>query len=395
MLIESLARQEGFFDSGSGQVWLDEIASLIGAQRDPAQLRRLISRFAASRRDPGLVIRVVVALDRGSRRSGTRLAELLREDWAKLIGPLAIQARAIAESDASLDRRLPAIALLGMSGANRALEVLPGLLDARQPAPVQVAALHALGELNDPSVGRLVVGQWKAMSPAVRREAAELLFSRRDRLEHLLGALEAKALTASEIDPDRLRQLRTHKDPQLRARAQRILGAELAASRDRRATIDAYRQASTLFGRPDPGRVVFQKTCATCHRAKGEGVEVGPDLATVAGRSAEDLLLHILDPNREVAANFVNYNVATADGRTISGIIASESATALTLKRAQGVTDVIPRVTDRGRRIDRPVAHARGAGKGTHAAGSRRSDGLREIDPGLADRAAVHAWPIR
>ena len=53
--------------------------------------------------------------------------------------------------------------------------------------------------------------------------------------------------------------------------------------------------------------------------------------------------MHILDPNREVAANFVNYTVATTDGRTVSGIIAAESATALTLKRAQGVTEVIPR----------------------------------------------------
>ena len=122
-----------------------------------------------------------------------------------------------------------------------------------------------------------------------------------------------------------------------------IFGAEPAASRDRRATIDAYRQAATLGGRPASGRLIFQKTCATCHRVSGEGIEVGPDLATVAGRTADDLLLHILDPNREVAANFVNYNVATTDGRTVSGIIVSESATALILKRAEGATDVIPR----------------------------------------------------
>ena len=72
-------------------------------------------------------------------------------------------------------------------------------------------------------------------------------------------------------------------------------------------------------------------------------MEVGPDLATVAGRSADDLLSHILDPNREVAPTYVNYSVATSDGRTLSGIIASESAAALTLKRAGGVTDVVPR----------------------------------------------------
>jgi putative heme-binding domain-containing protein len=51
----------------------------------------------------------------------------------------------------------------------------------------------------------------------------------------------------------------------------------------------------------------------------------------------------VLDPNREVASNYVNYNVALDDGRVVSGIIASETASALTLKRAEGVTDVVPR----------------------------------------------------
>ncbi|MGC8640396.1 MAG: PVC-type heme-binding CxxCH protein [Isosphaeraceae bacterium] len=342
-LLEVLAKKQGFLDTDSGKAWLEEMAALIGAGRDPAQLKRMIAQFTESGRDPDLAIRVVVALDQGTRWSGTSLARLLGEDEAKLMSTLAVRARTIAESDASPDRRLPAIALLGTRGGKPALAVLPGLLDARQPEAVQIAALRALDEQNDPSVGRLVVGQWKSLSPAVRREAAELLFRRRDRLKSLLDALEAKTLTASEIDPDRLRRLREHRDTRIRGRARKILGAEPAASRDRKAIFEAYRAAIALNGRVERGRAVFQKTCATCHRVRGEGIEVGPDLATVAGRTPEDLLLHILDPNREVAANFVNYNVATTDGRTISGIIAAESATALTLKRAQGVTDVIPR----------------------------------------------------
>ncbi len=203
--------------------------------------------------------------------------------------------------------------------------------------------MRALGELADPAVGSLVVAHWKALSPAVRREAAEVLFSRRGRLDALLAALGSGMLTPSEIDPDRLKQLRTHADPRLRERAIRILGAQPAATRDRKVTIEAFRPALALAGQPEKGRRVFTKTCATCHRASGLGVEVGPDLATVTGRSPEDLLLHIIDPNREVALNYVNYNVATVDGRTISGIIVAESARALTLKRAEGVTDVVPR----------------------------------------------------
>jgi putative heme-binding domain-containing protein len=98
-----------------------------------------------------------------------------------------------------------------------------------------------------------------------------------------------------------------------------------------------------LAGQPDRGRNVFLKTCATCHKAENAGVDVGPNLATITNRTTEDLLVHILDPNREVAPPYINYNVALVDGRVLSGIIADESANSLTLKRAEGATDIIPR----------------------------------------------------
>ena len=108
-------------------------------------------------------------------------------------------------------------------------------------------------------------------------------------------------------------------------------------------SIAIYRSAVQLAGDREKGRDVFARACATCHQAEGRGINVGPDLATVASRSPEDLLTHILDPNREVAPNFVNYNVAMQDGRVVSGIIADESAAAITLKRAEGATDSIAR----------------------------------------------------
>ena len=57
----------------------------------------------------------------------------------------------------------------------------------------------------------------------------------------------------------------------------------------------------------------------------------------------DQILINILDPNREVAPNFIGYTVETNDGRTIYGIIAEESAASLTLKRADGVTETVLR----------------------------------------------------
>jgi putative membrane-bound dehydrogenase-like protein len=342
-LLAMLAGRADFLASGSAQAWLDELATLVGAEHDPAQVRQLITQLIRSGDQPDLPTRVMVALGRGLRRSGSSLSAVLAGDEVAIMEPLVQAAARDVGSEVPLDRKRSAIALLGMSRAGKAMELLPELLDGRQPVAIQLAVLQTLGDVNDPAVGRSIVEHWRSMSPAVRREAAEILFSRRARVEHLLDAIESKALAATEIDPERLRRLRSHPDERLRARALKVLGAESTSTRDRGAVLTAYRPALTLVGSPERGRAVFQKTCATCHRAADAGLDVGPDLATVTGRSPEDLLTHILDPNREVAPNYVNYNVATVDGRTLSGIILTESPTALTLKRAEGATDVVPR----------------------------------------------------
>ncbi len=247
----------------------------------------------------------------------------------------------VAASEGPAATRAEAIRLLGLGPVDRAIAVLPGLLDARQPGAVQLAALHTLADLPDRRVGPTLTDHWKALSPAVRGEAVEALFARPERLAAMLSAIEAKAIAASDLDPGRRKQLLAHRDPAVRRRAAALFGDE--ARSDRGQAVASYRKALGLDGDREKGREVFRKACATCHRAEGQGTDVGPNLATVTGRTPEDLLIHILDPNREVPAAYINYNVATTDGRVVSGLIAEESANAVTLRRAEGATDVIPR----------------------------------------------------
>jgi putative heme-binding domain-containing protein len=195
--------------------------------------------------------------------------------------------------------------------------------------------------LPDGRVADAVIEHWKSLSPAVRREAVELLFARPQRQARLIEALEAGAVQPSDLDPARRAALRSQKDAGLRARAEKLLAAIQTSNRAE--VIAGYRKALEMAGDLERGRAVFKKTCATCHKAEGVGVDVGPNLATVTGRTPEDLLIHVLDPNREVAPPYINYNVALSDGRVLSGLIADESPSALTLKRAEGAADVVPR----------------------------------------------------
>ena len=53
---------------------------------------------------------------------------------------------------------------------------------------------------------------------------------------------------------------------------------------------------------------------------------IGPNLAAMRSRGAEAILTNVLDPNREVNPQYLNYIVQTRSGRSLSGMIASESA---------------------------------------------------------------------
>ena len=342
-LLDALAAQDGFFATQAGRVWVDELAFLVGCGRKPEDSRALFHRLEAARVGSGMLMRALLALGRGQARRGGSFGSLIADPSLPLAKKLLVEAAQLVGLDGPLDGRLAAIRLLGLGDVKTARRVFPGLLDARQPTTVQLAVLQAMaGFLDRPAAGE-IVARWKAMSPSVRREAIEVLFSRPEGIETLIEAIESHSLAASEIDLARLNQLLTHSNPAIRDRARKIVGSGALPARDRTKVLAAFRPAIEMTGDRERGREVFAKTCATCHQAEGRGIDVGPNLATVTNRTGEDLLVHILDPNREVAPNFVNYNVATAAGRVISGIITDESAGAIVVKRSEGATDVIPR----------------------------------------------------
>jgi putative heme-binding domain-containing protein len=89
------------------------------------------------------------------------------------------------------------------------------------------------------------------------------------------------------------------------------------------------------------GAQVFEQRCANCHRLGERGAVVGPNLALVRNRTPQALLEAILDPNREVQPGYVNYVALDDAGRTITGILSSDSTTSITLTRDKGEAETL------------------------------------------------------
>jgi putative membrane-bound dehydrogenase-like protein len=252
-------------------------------------------------------------------------------------------ARALAGDDkAGDDDRVRAVRLLNRDPAHADEDrtLLVALLRPQVPAELQQAAVAALGRSNESRVADQILSGWRGYSPRLRSVILDALLGRPSWTSALLSSLEDTCTPPAEIDPAHRKRLLDHRDQNVRERAAAVFDH---VSGTRQAVLDAYRPALAQPGNPDAGASVFQKVCATCHRIGDVGSEVGPDLAALADKSPESLLIAILDPNRAFEAKYSSFNVSLNDGRVLTGMIANESAGAVTLRRQEGKEDVLLR----------------------------------------------------
>jgi len=344
-LFSELAADADNHDSKAARTMLTALARQAGLQPHADQVAEVLNWIGTSPDAEKTLIRSVVrGLVDGLEKSnnplrqkvvgGARVNQVLDEmvRHAKTV---------VADQDRPAAQRAEAIPSLAFASFDAAGETLSGLLDSRQPQAVQMAALKTLGRFRQAEVAEWIVERWPTFSPQVRGEAAEVLFARSERVAALIDAIEEGVVLPSQLAPARLNLLKNHRDRTVRDRATRLLGDAKLARREE--AVADYREVLSWKGDVQRGRQVFRRECATCHRLEGVGYDLGLPLASVRNRGPEFILTAILDPNREVLPQYLGYVVVTEDGLSISGMIASETATSLILRRAEGKSDTVLR----------------------------------------------------
>jgi len=286
-------------------------------------------------------------------------------------------ARPKAEAASAVRRRLDdllgkgkdavRLAAVGTVGDLGIIEAVPALIamagDPAAGSSARVEALKAIERIGDPRLAGAVEAAVEADDPAVRGEGLRLLaranpakavpllagvlgrggVRERQRAVAVLSDLarpEADALIAGHL---RSRDLPGEVELDLLdAAARRSAAPEVKAALD---AVDAGRpkddplagyRPTLIGGDARRGRATFEGNtavyCVRCHKVKGEGGEVGPELTGIGGKqSREYLAASIVHPNAAIAQGFETVVVSTADGRVVSGVLKSEDDTMLRL----------------------------------------------------------------
>lgn len=208
-------------------------------------------------------------------------------------------------------------------------EMLPDFLENSE---LRMVVIKAIGSYNDGRLGQKLLDEYPDLNPN-EKEAAILTLSSRPQYGRLiLESLKNGSLQKSDIPTYAVLQLRAV----LGNGFVEVWGPIDDNSEGVRQKFQKYQallnEDAIAEGRPEAGKLVFQKTCAACHKMNNEGGEIGPDLTGSNRTNTVFLLSNILDPSADLQDAYKLVVITTQDGRTYSGNIVHETDRSLTLR---------------------------------------------------------------
>jgi putative heme-binding domain-containing protein len=237
----------------------------------------------------------------------------------------------------------------------RAANLLPLLRGLLADRTMRGPALRGLAAFSDPGTPALILRHYASLTDSEKADAISTLASRPQYALALLEAMEKGQVPRRDLSSFTARQLLGLKDRALTDRLNKVWGSIRQTAKDRAVLLARYKKLAM----PDAlkkadrahGRLVFSRTCASCHTVFDAGGKIGPDLTGSQRANPEYILTKVLDPNAVVAQDYQVTRVTTVRGRVISGIVKQETDRLLTLQTPTEVVRIPKSDVDRREKL--------------------------------------------
>ena len=235
--------------------------------------------------------------------------------------------------NSNMNLRSSAVKLLGhaTSKLEESKNVLLDNLSPQVNVELQERAVQSLARLD---CAAELVAKIPSSGPTIQQKIQSTLLTRTPWAKAITDGVKARSIVAENLSPATIQSLLDHKNDSIKDDAQELFGNP--SESDRIALIEQYQSALDSVGDPSQGKKIFQEHCANCHLHNGVGQNVGPALSALASKDRAYILKSILQPNAAVEWKYKSYNLLTNDGRLVSGMISSESATSVEIVTADG-----------------------------------------------------------
>jgi quinoprotein glucose dehydrogenase len=256
-------------------------------------------------------------------------------------------------------------------------DLLALIVTGKGSGAARADALKALETLNDPKLGDAVEAAVGSKEGPVRSEGLRVLarLSPERAIPALAKVLEAGSTTEKQKALEVLGSSdRPEADGILAIWLERLVAKKTlpaielelieAASKKKSASVTdllakfenersktgpiADHMAELEGGNADRGKKIFQLNaavyCIRCHKVKGEGGEVGPELTGIGTKHPRTYLLEsIVAPNQAIAQGFESVILARTDGTIVTGVLKSEDDKTVKVMTAEAKLIEVPK----------------------------------------------------
>jgi uncharacterized protein len=264
-------------------------------------------------------------------------------------GALASQIKAIADNllatlyDASASDEKRGAAAAGLIAAKVDITpALTALLASKASPGLRQRVIEEIGGSAESGAGGLLVNALPALEPALQGATLAQILKRPEWTRALLAAIKTRAVPLNLLGPVGLDRLRNYSDKVIAREAgeviEEIRGPQI---KEKDKLIAQLLPSVEQGGDAAKGKATFKAACAICHRFNGEGANVGPELTGMGAHPRAELLVDIVDPNREVDPSFNSYSFETKNGDTFVGVIAQENTQTVLLRDPSGEHEIV------------------------------------------------------
>jgi putative membrane-bound dehydrogenase-like protein len=244
----------------------------------------------------------------------------------------------LSDNAAPVEGRLSAASALSNIGSEEATAKVVAALAASGDSEALQSGLVTVLEQNGHA--QALVSSMVRLKPKPLSLAFDAILKRPEAALALLSAIADGKVDPKDIGPGNIARLRTHPNKNVAKQANAMMDKLNPGAKAKNEIIAKLTPEVEKPGNLANGKAMFTAACAVCHKLGDIGKDVAPPLVGMGAHGPAELLVHIVDPNREVDPSFWAWNITKKNGDVHVGVITGENAASINLRNQGGDVEI-------------------------------------------------------
>lgn len=180
---------------------------------------------------------------------------------------------------------------------------------------------------NEPEISKALINEVRKGDYPFRDEAIHVLIQNQNLITLLDFLRQNQSSDIRKLIPGHeINKWKKSSNKKVVELAHQVFGHSRADGKEKQEIINKFVTSLDQNGDKNKGQSLFQIHCAQCHSDKGKSNSLGPEKTSLGSMPPALMLVNILDPNKEVAPQYLGYQIETISGDFFEGLMVADGS---------------------------------------------------------------------